>query len=220
MDWLVVFQLRFEKFPLSKNINWHIRGVYHTGTGKIYVVITYWIQSPHTHLHTQRTFTLLETNQRKIWQAVKQNLLLLLLLYSSNILFLCPQSYCFNKTWQVRVSSSNVAWLSFITANPHPYQSSQVLWESTAHSTETKAGWDSNVLFDESSEHLSQTGRLQWKERFRTPMIKLHYIHSINKYSLSTFSPYKEHIHSKWHIHSTVIILINFHKASVQRSFF
>lgn len=53
MDWLVVFQLLFEEFPLSKNINWYgIRGVYHTGTVTIYVVITYLSTIPtHTPPH-------------------------------------------------------------------------------------------------------------------------------------------------------------------------
>lgn len=40
------------------------------------------------------------------------------------------------------------------------------------------------------------------------PTIKLHYIHSVNKYSLRLPSLYKEGIHRIWHIHGTVMILI------------
>lgn len=46
------------------------------------------------------------------------------------------------------------------------------------------------------------------------------WIHSINKYSLNIFSLYKEHTHGKWHICSTAITLITFHKAFLQRRFF
>lgn len=56
------------------------------------------------------------------------------------------------------------------------------------HSAQHRNKRDSDTVCKESWEHLNQTGRLQWKKKFRTSMMKLHYIHLINKYSLSTFS--------------------------------
>ena len=134
--WIDCFPLPFERSPLSKNIYWeYTRGKYHTGIGSFriilnslsrhcpsmyqsevmdlehHVVITYWTTPP--NLHTQRTFTLLQTNQRKSCQVVKWNLCYCC--YTPRIFFsYIHQSYCFNKTWQVRVSS-RMAWLSLIS---------------------------------------------------------------------------------------------------------
>lgn len=60
------------------------------------------------------------------------------------------------------------------------YQPSQATGESAAHNNKQTAPWDSNMLYKESWEHLNQTGRLEWKARFRTPMIKPHYSQSTN----------------------------------------
>lgn len=97
---------------------------------------------------------------------------------------------------------------------------SMVMSHLGKHSTQHWNKNDSNMLCRESWEYLNQTGKADWKKKMRTPMIKLHYIHPVNKYLLSAFSLYKEHIQRGWHIHSMGITLITFHNAIFQRSFF
>lgn len=132
------------------------------------------------------------------------------------------QSYCFlikhklgwaPATWPGSVSSLWDFKLSTPTLVSHPGKQSAPHWNKSLAEIVTRSAKRAG------NEHLNQTGRRQWKERFRTPLIKCHYIDSINQYSLSTLSLYKEHIHRKWHIHSIAVILITFQKAIFQSKF-